>query len=361
MIDLVGHFGSRLSYASISAQLCAALDAGGVLGNISNLDDKFIDAAHVRPPIGRRGDRVLLLTDPRSYLVEATVSAYGAENVAIFLCPNTDKLSDEHIRACGQVGRIYTPSTWCSDTIYESCQADRIADVVVMPLGVDIPFTEHWCQREVEGRPRLLHVTTDTFWPGRKGTGELLHAWALGLSEIADLTVHCLPALYGAVHQELGALDLLGKVRLLCAPARGTTAAELFELVAGYNMLVAPSRSEGFGLMPLSALLCGTPVLTTADTGQRQYLDLPADDEDGPALGGWMQVPTYGWAPLAGEHGDAPVVRADQLAWTIRGAVHDHPDLLALTAQNEELQSKWSWWARRAHWAASLKDWSKGG
>lgn len=360
MIDIVGHFGSRLSYATVTDQVVRGLLACESLGRVTNLDDKFVDETLAARVQSERGKKILMIADPRDWLVEAMVGEYGRENVGIFLCPNTNKLSDERQRACHMVDRIYTPSRWCASTILDTVfRQERFGMVHVMPLGVDAPFTTGWVDHEsVDNRRSLLHVTTDTFWPGRKGTEELLKAWKLAeLNRKARLTVHCLPQLYGMVHQELGDLDLTDKVTLISAPLRGSTPEELFELISRHDLLVAPSRSEGFGIMPLSALVSGTPVLTTAGTGQDEYLG--EQDAGVPVLGGWMQVPTFAADELSGEDGSAPTIRADQLAYTLAAGCRFYDDLLASVKRNQKVQAGWSWWARRAAWAKSLVDWEE--
>jgi glycosyltransferase involved in cell wall biosynthesis len=361
VIDLVGHFGSRLSYATIANQLVHALTACDSLGNVTNLDDKFVDdalAARARMPLGKK---VLLLSDARLYLIETLVEQYGRDNVAVFVCPNTTRLSEERVSVCRAVGRIYTPSVWCRDTIW-NCDDMGDAHVEVMPLGVDAPFTSGWIDRRA--RPpsplRMLHVTTDTFWPGRKGTEELLKAWAQAapwMQRRAELTVHCLAQLYPAIHQELGDLGLLDSVKTIYAPARGSTPEELCTLFAEHDLLVAPSRSEGFGVMPLSALVSGTPVLTTAGTGQDYLAELT--EEGDPVLGGWMQIPTLGQSELSGEDGEAPTVRVEQLALSMLGGIEAYEQLVYGVRDNWKMQAEWSWSARRTQWARSLLEWEE--
>ena len=368
MIDIVGHFGSRLSYATISNHLARALLNLTALGNLTNLDDKFVVSDLEDRRRGPRGKKALLLADAQDHLIEMLVAEYGRDNVAIFVCPNTNRLSEERVRACHNVGRVYTPSRWCRDTIDNHVHGPyrlfgTVADsaVCVMPLGVDEPFASSWVNRNVDGRDdehiKLLHVTTDTFWAGRKGTEELIAAWELarrelGILRLATLTIHCLPHLYATVYQELGAHDLLDEVKLVKAPIRGSTPEELFDLFASHDMLVAPSRSEGFGVMPLSALVSGLPVLTTAGTGQDDYLI-----RHEPKLKGWLQVPTTGSAELTGEDGEAPVVRDDQLALSLVAGCRLWPELNRLVDGNKGLGEEWSWTRRSEAWAYDLIEW----
>ena len=382
MIDVVGHLGSRLSYATIADQLVMELTSRNALGTITNLDDQFL-----RPELAGltggapRGEKVLLLADPQDHLVDALVGAYGAPNVAIFVCPNTDRLSEDRTRACATVGKVYTPSSWCAQVIWNSLEKLDLDAVLggptlveVKPLGVDRAFTSQRLSRQRRTPSptdpiSMLHVTTDTFWPGRKGTEELLQAWKSAFPNRrlapACLTVHCLPRLLPAIHQELGDLGLTDDVQLISSPPRGSTEDELGVLFSKFDLLVAPSRSEGFGVMPLSALLSGLPVLTTADTGQAEYLCArrysgAADDVGHPLLGGWLQIPTTGRGSLFGEDGEAPMLRPDQLALSLVAGARLYDELLVRTSENNHTaRVEWSWEYRRQVWAQSLIEWSE--
>jgi glycosyltransferase involved in cell wall biosynthesis len=365
IVDVIGHFGSRLSYATVSEQLVRGLAERQALGRVTNLDDRITHSMPhgiVEAPDQPRA--IVIVADPREYLVEMAVGGYGRENVAIFCCPNTDAMSPERTAACRAVGRVYTPSEWCAGTIFKAVDGDAAVNIRVMPLGVDEPFATRWVERPARSAPlRLLHVTTDTWWPGRKGTEELLHAWKWlrenrRLSMWGELTVHCLPQLYAAIYQELGDLGLLDDVKIITSETRGTDPETLFDLFAEHDLLLAPSRSEGFGIMPLSALVSGTPVLTTNITGQHEYLGEHLLGVG--VLGGWAPIVTAGHGPLAGEDGSAPQLRADLLAYAIESAwQHSTYEHLRTSVQRNALvQAGWSWAARRKAWADDLVEWA---
>ncbi len=366
MIDVVGHFGSQLSFATVSDNVALGLHEKGALGNVVNLDDKFF-ADRWNRPHGPRGTKVILIADPREYLVEALVGEYGLGNVAVFLCPNTDQIGSDRSRACLLVDRVYTPSSWCERTILAGvCIPTK---VFVMPLGVDDVFVNNPISaREASWQLRYLHVTTDTFLPGRKGTEELIQAWKIahealgGLVPGETLTIHCLAQLHSTLHQVIGDAGLGDVIRLESGPARGSDSAALLELFSRHDFLVAPSRSEGFGIMPLSALVSGLPVLTTAGTGQDEYL------VNVRALDGWMQIPTTSEMCMDGEEGLAPIVYPFQLALSLiatravykslkAGAGHFFGD--EDSEPRERIAERWSWRARRATWAEHLIEWEK--
>lgn len=360
MIDIIGNFGSRLSYATVADRVARALIERDALGSLINLDDRFMDPAFAKlPRSGTKGNKALLLSTPHGYMVDALCERYDRKNVAIFLCPNTVALSTEHRSSAEKVGRIYAPSKWCADTIVASTTLD--VDVEVVPFGVDDPFADHRTGPVLRsgGQLNFLHMTTDTFWPGRKGTEELLHAWNLFRTRTrtpiqrAKLTIHCLPQLHPQVYRLVGDLDLLDDVEIASSDPRGLSPGRLFDLIRDCDVFVAPSRSEGFGVMPLSALCAGRAVCTTAGTGQDEYL---FDEEVRPV--DWVQIPTCGQASLAGEHGDAPVVRAEQMVPSLLAAMVMVNENM-ISQQDRAFCEHWSWRTRAAAWAASLIKWNE--
>jgi len=124
--------------------------------------------------------------------------------------------------------------------------------VVVVPNGVD-PFFSPGDERE---RGYLLYVGT---LEPRKGLEDLLAAWEL-LRPRPRLVVAGDPGwryyrLRRAIrkHVETGEITLAGFVGRK----------KLLELYRGADCFVYPSRYEGFGLPPLEAMACGTPVITS--------------------------------------------------------------------------------------------------
>lgn len=370
-VDVYGHFGSWLSYATIAHNVCHALHDASALGpNVENLDDRNVGSMQTRR-WHKLGRKVLLLSDPREYLVDMLCSRYGAENVGLFVCPNTDQLSADRADMCGKVGRVYTPSRWCATTILRQVPS---AHVEVLPLGVDPTLVERAYRPlppQTYGSHRILHMTSDTFWPGRKGTEALI--LALGAMRrdgylLADggicVTIHCLPQLYGSVYRLLGEEGLLDVVQLVQGQERGYDEGRYFaDLFDKHDVLLAPSRSEGFGVLPLSALVYGMPVMTTAGTGQDQYLSemsttMVRDREVAvPNLNGWIQVPTRNAEPLAGEDGNAPVVYPRELEMTIDCWLHLKETLTKRAMMNRTCAQSWSWTARAQQWAEALSYW----
>jgi glycosyltransferase involved in cell wall biosynthesis len=125
--------------------------------------------------------------------------------------------------------------------------------ITVVPNGVDPFFSPH----SNAVRDYLLYV--GTFEP-RKGIGDLITAWE-GLGERRPPLIITGDSGWRegrlrrsiARHVAAGAIELTGFV----------SRERLRELYRGALCLVYPSRDEGFGLPPLEAMACGTPVITS--------------------------------------------------------------------------------------------------
>jgi glycosyltransferase involved in cell wall biosynthesis len=152
-----------------------------------------------------------------------------------------------------------------------------IERIRVVPNGVDDAFKagdreaarvavrERW---DLDA-PFVLHV--GSIEP-RKGLDVLIEAGARSLAEGRRWRV----VLAGAVApigetiaeaaRASGACDLLGKV----------TEAELVDLYRAAGAFAAPALYEGFGIAPLEAMACETPVVIAADSGGLEEISGPA-------------------------------------------------------------------------------------
>jgi glycosyltransferase involved in cell wall biosynthesis len=114
-------------------------------------------------------------------------------------------------------------------------------------------------QRYGLDRPYLLFV--GTIEP-RKNLGTLLKAFRCLRSETEAVLVLAGRRgwLWQPVLDEIERLNLQDRVRLL----DGVRAADLPALYSGASVFVFPSLYEGFGLPPLEAMACGTPVVCSS-------------------------------------------------------------------------------------------------
>lgn len=373
-IDLVGHFGTTFSYATVASSIAERLMLAGMLGRVTNLDADWHKAHEVLRMHAmafrdaEQGSHVLVVSVPHHYL-DAFPQMYGRGNSAIFMSPNTDALSEEHAGTCAKFGLALAPSEWCAATtraaLFDmSVDADGIVDtaVSVVSLGVADELLDRRKQRIERLRSRLslpqnwisvLHMSTDQSWPGRKGTEELLFAWnalygGKGRKTKGQLVLHIPPALRPEVLRRVRELEIEESCKIVIGELHGGDE-DLVSLLDEADLVVAPSRCEGFGIMFASALVAGVPLVCTYATGQRDFLF---------KLPGWMALPTDERAELAGEVGLAPTISPHLLAAGLRLAMQEdvRRELLVLLSRDVDWEA-YTWRSASRRFAERLTEW----
>jgi len=349
MISFLGHFGSHYSYAAVAAQVAGRVARQQSLGGLMNLDDEFLPAHQdllrwVQPTTDR--SRLLAITAP-SPIFETIFSGY--KNVGLFLCPNTDELSEAHTEILDQCRIGFAPSEYCA----EAARAASKTPVVVCPLGVPESYAKRQYTRP-QGKPfTFLHLTTDFFLPGRKGTKEVVEAWKYVRSiPDAQLIVHAPRSISTEIYYDLAEQETkdglgYGRFKMVSPPPRGMTEDELADLLCSVDVVVLPSRCEGFGMVILAALVLGVPLITTDVTGQRDFLG-----DFNPLL-----CPTAGVGELAGEGGLAPLIHVGNLAESMMGAYENYDEVLRAAAADKQTRMKWTWPSVLNRWEEELVKW----
>lgn len=376
-IDIVGHFGSLFSYATVAAEVCRGLSDRDLLGQVTNLDAAWHPQHEHLIGRAERGSHAIVFSEPRHYY-EALGQQYGSmKRVAFFASPNTTEMKKEHAEVMAKGGAVFAPSRWCASSVRRTFDRDQLAapPIFVAPLGVSSLFLSDdelnaarcYRRHKIErlngdfSPIRFLHMATDHAWPGRKGTEELIQAWAklmvksarhvTPLGYAATLTIHVPRGVYALVQAEVSRLALHDSVDIEFSDELGTTDEDLAALYRRHDVLICAPRCEGFGMMILAGLLNGMPTLTTYATGQEDFLS---------SLGGWTAVPvSQAMDVIAFEHGSAPMVRADHVADALVQLVNSHWYLSDQAIKNREIAAPHLWDSARSVWADQIESWAQ--
>lgn len=176
------------------------------------------------------------------------------------------------------VEHVVVPSNFCRETLADS--GYPIGRISVVPHGID-PTLYHARNRQTPGsRPvlRLLFVGTPA---RRKGLDILLSAIetafspddsvSLVVKTIAYDDAEARPYVDRGWREKVDSLRRRGyRIDVLTDVL---SEAEMAELYRSADLICLPSRGEGFALPLLEALACGTPALTTAWSGQTDFVD----------------------------------------------------------------------------------------
>jgi len=171
-------------------------------------------------------------------------------------------------RLAKQVRHIIAVSEFTKHRVVELLAVPH-EKVTVIPNGVDERFSprpeeEILCMRQSLGITCPAYLLYVGNLEPRKNLQRLLQAWAIAQSSLP-------PEIELVVAGAKGSSLVFEECSLGALPARvqftGYVADEqLPALYAGSLALVYPSLYEGFGLPPLEAMACGTPVVTSANT-----------------------------------------------------------------------------------------------
>lgn len=192
------------------------------------------------------------------------------------------------VRALPRADRVIADSNWTRQDIlrFAKVPPDRVE---VVPLGVDPAFGAGVTPERVEAvrrrygldRPYILYLGG---FDRRKQVSRLIRVfgrvpgpWLLALGGRLPPPGPIFPDIRPAIRQA----GIEGRVRLL-GPVPDDERPALY---AGADLFVYPSVYEGFGLPPLEAMACGTPVVCSNRTalpevvGDAALLVDPEDDE----------------------------------------------------------------------------------
>lgn len=271
--------------------------------------------------------------------------------------------------------RIISASAWGTEVILETLEAmgcdttqshDGDRFIVTTPSGVQAwVLTAHHgvsgfapvmagieCARAdyENGKFRVLHFSTTE--GQRKGTVELIEAWRIvfgineGPGELLLVLDHPAKA---ALMTRIVAPPIVAVPRSVrFAPRANLDNEQMAQLLCHVHLVAAPSRGEGFGLLPLQARACGVPTLVTRTTGHT------AGHCQGPgvvvARNGQLEPIDDGPGALA------PSVSAGDLAEALTDAVA-HWRYLSdrALAASEQVREEWSWGRQLAPLIGALK------
>ncbi len=224
---------------------------------------------------------------------------------------------------------VITPSVWAQETLHALGMKHG---VTVVPHGLDPAFGRTENDRTPE--TTFLHVSSTDL--ARKGTAELIRAWSLsqvwmdGASLLLSVPAHAVQPLQFMIYD----LGLQESVKLT-----GRLDFDPYSMSALYTQMhfvVQPSRGEGFGMVPLEALACGTPVVATTCTGHSQWCSTSRGIEI---------VPTGVLEPIDDLPGAlAPALDIEALAASLRDAMKYRDSLQALAEYDASLvRHEWTW------------------
>lgn len=250
----------------------------------------------------------------------------------------------------GACDLVLTPSKWGQGLLAELdlTRGGTAIPLHVVPHGIDpdvfSPAIEPKKNHTVPGLSQnvfnLRHFSSSPTLE-RKGTRVLLSVLRTMLQEPwwdpndarMSVLVHVQPCCVAECRSEFAGSFPGGSVSVLQdVPSSQDHMASVLRRT---DLLLQPSRAEGFGCLPLESVACGTPVVLLGATGEAEYLD--------DIRGATYKVESEG-LDQCGE-GVAPVLTHSALRATLDEAVRDLIEHRGPSCQVEsaKARSEWAW------------------
>lgn len=218
-----------------------------------------------------------------------------------------------------------TPPTPAVLEALKACQRpiaiSRFGEAQMRSVGLDPLYLPHgfdpavWYPRSVTEKRiarKALHVSEDAFLvtfcgvndslPSRKGIPELLFAWQMFQADHPDAVLYLHTEMHGNRHASPHhGTDIPTMIQTLRIPqdsiriadgfrlrTMSFPAAELAMIASASNVLLAPSRGEGFGVPVIEFAATGCPAIVTEFSAQQELAE---------ALCGWTveYEPEWNW------------------------------------------------------------------
>lgn len=147
-----------------------------------------------------------------------------------------------------------------------------VRPIRVIPMGIDLPAPSSESALDGKRRLRFLHVSS-TF--PRKGVDVLLKAYfeAFTGADDVELVIKTFPNIHNTTNQQVAELRSgHPDAPAVTVDERFLGAEELVALYQSSDVLVLPTRGEGFNLPAAEAMLLGKPIIATGYGGQWDFL-----------------------------------------------------------------------------------------
>lgn len=243
------------------------------------------------------------------------------------------------------------PSAWAAERL----RTHTDLPVYLWQHGVSRAFAQawQWATRGPGHHWRVLHLASTN--GSRKGTVELIEAWAelLAGGEVpydSELELVCdgpreffSDAIEWAIRSAGYDDELEERLRrsYYVRPRYDLPESATARMLYQHDLVVQPSRGEGFGLVPLEARAVGTPVAMTTCTGHAEH----ALGTSGLPAAGVVEIETGSLGPIDdGPEAMAPTLRSGHIRSALAEAYRCRGDLALLTRSAAPLvMESWSW------------------
>jgi glycosyltransferase involved in cell wall biosynthesis len=308
-------------YGNATEQIIFALERQGVrcIVDWTSRPVGDVRALEVLSREYEEGDARLYFVQPYAWDRRTRAPIYG------YTMYESDRLPDMWFHKMGNVDELWVPSRWNQEVF----AAATGREVHLVPLGVNSSdFPIHPRQRK--HKLQLLHFATQA-GELRKGTDLAIRAFAAAFQKRRDASL----TIRSTWDCSIDTSDT--RIALETGPI------STLELAAFYNRfdaLIFPSRSEGFGMIPLEFMATGAPAIYTDATGMHDYsaFGLPVSAKPSPAQVG------VGRGIDSGEFGSWFEPNFDEVVDRLQEVDKQYDAVQARAVeQAAQIATEWSW------------------
>jgi len=330
------------SFAVVGRGMQLALESAGVLAGFVSTTELSLED-DIAPTRGLEAP-VAILTGRPDRLGDMFYAPHKKRSV--LLAVNSTWIPFGIMRSICAVDEVVSPSEWGAHVIAENLANVGAKTRVVVskhgilpgfaPSSVEPPLNE-WT---------LLHMASSSL--SRKGTRELVEGFLSWPGVKQARLLLCLNR--GELEQVRAEYRHRDNAeQITCMPRVNGSPESMSKLYGLADLVVAPSRGEGFGLVPLEALACGVPIAATVCTGHGAWFsEVPT--------GSKVAIQTGPMEPLEGEGpAIAPSILEDGIHSFLDEAFERRQEMKASAlAGAEQVREEWTWQRRTREWICGL-------
>lgn len=291
--------------------------------------------------------RVAVFTGPLNLLWRMRFNAQHQQRW-VMVAPNSTEIGSKLEKEIEEFAtHLMAPSRWAADVLGKRFNLP----IAVVPHGIESEFCVAPRVAALDDPEQLTVLHLSSSDRQRKGTEELVEAWRQAkpmLPRYAKLVLVVESTSLLLWRRKLQPEWGIFARRRFGGMAEGLPAREMAQLYRSVHGVVQPSRGEAFGLVPLEARCCGTPVIATLCTGHSEHM--------APDTPGVVTVATGELEPIDDLPGAlAPSLRVESLVLALVELGGHWRSLSEASREHAPIvRSGWSWERQLAPWVEAL-------
>jgi len=283
------------------------------------------------------------------YRPAAIFSNCAHKHTSVMLAANSSWVPEAFFATVACCSEILTPSEWSATQIRNAAPEGYKVPVRVVPHGILRGFQSSPPENRTEDRFCIGHLAASHL--ERKNTWKLVQAF-MGWVHREDclLAISVPTPMVNMMHKYFRSwYGDPAKHNVSISPRFGGSPLLMRDIYSAVDAICQPSSAEGFGLVPLEALACGTPVAIPVSTGHAQW----CHSQDGQLMPGIVPIAHGPDEPIPYEPGRAPSVTVEDITHGLDEIFHSWDKYKKQAQDNAVFVSE------AFRWSDRVEEWMK--